>query len=453
MTSPRASTVMVSDRFSTTLRLCSTISTVRSAAACLMRAAMRPTSSWPMPAVGSSSSIISGSRASVVAISSARLRTWGSSTATVPAKSARPTAASSSRARAFSRSRVRSERQKSNECPRWRWSASRTFSSTLRCGNTAEIWNERTSPSRAMSAGFDPVMSRPLKRIRPLVGVRKWVRRLKQVVLPAPLGPINAWIAPRRTRRFTFLTATNPRNSLVSPSVSRMASVIARRSSLARMEHGLALLLPRAVGLVDLPRRHAVVLRAHHLLDHGARVAVERGVEQPLGVRGGRRRRLADLVDDVVQCRVHRPGRADPVDEPDGARLVGRDLVVEERQLLGPAQADDAGQAEDRPVGNDAVASGAEPDHRVAGGQAQVAGDRELKAAADRLAVEHAERDLGHVLELVERPDPVPVERLADRARGQRGAMHPRAERAPGATHGDERDLGIGGGPMAVLGP
>src|SRR2546428_4977668 len=135
-------------------------------------------------------------------------------------------------------------------------------------------------------------------------------------------------MAPRRTRRFTFLTATNPRNSLVSPSVSRMASVIARRSSLARMEHGLALLLPRAVGLVDFPRRHAVVLRAHHLLDQGARVAVERGVEQPLGVRVGRLRRLADLLDDVTQRRLHAFLRAHPLDEPDLARLLGRAVVV-----------------------------------------------------------------------------------------------------------------------------
>ena len=58
----------------TTLRLCSTISTVRLAATDLISAAMRSMSSWPMPAVGSSSSIISGSSASVVAISSARLR-------------------------------------------------------------------------------------------------------------------------------------------------------------------------------------------------------------------------------------------------------------------------------------------------------------------------------------------------------------------------------------------
>jgi len=68
----------------------------------------------------------------------------------------------------------------------------RTFSSAVRCGNTAEIWKERTRPSRAISAGRRPVMSRPLNVIRPRVGARKWVSRLKQVVLPAPLGPMRA---------------------------------------------------------------------------------------------------------------------------------------------------------------------------------------------------------------------------------------------------------------------
>ena len=48
---------------------------------------------------------------------------------------------------------TRSERQKSKLSPRWRCSAMRTFSSAVRCGNTAEIWKDRTRPSRAMSAG------------------------------------------------------------------------------------------------------------------------------------------------------------------------------------------------------------------------------------------------------------------------------------------------------------
>ena len=40
-----------------------------------------------------------------------------------------------------------------SEPPRCRCSATRTFSSTVRCGNTAEIWKLRTRPSRATSAG------------------------------------------------------------------------------------------------------------------------------------------------------------------------------------------------------------------------------------------------------------------------------------------------------------
>src|SRR5579872_587823 len=47
---------------------------------------------------------------------------------------------------------------------------------------------------------------------------------LKQVVLPAPFGPIKAWIEPRRTLRLTSLTAEKPPNSLLNPSVTRMCS-------------------------------------------------------------------------------------------------------------------------------------------------------------------------------------------------------------------------------------
>ena len=71
--------------------------------------------------------------------------------------------------------------------------------------NTAEIWNERTSPSRATSAGFmrRDVAALVGDRARG-VGCRNFVSRLKQVVLPAPFGPISAWIVPRRTFRSTL---------------------------------------------------------------------------------------------------------------------------------------------------------------------------------------------------------------------------------------------------------
>ncbi|MNL67399.1 hypothetical protein D3C87_1919800 [compost metagenome] len=62
----------------------------------------------------------------------------------------------------------------------------------MRWENTAEIWNERITPRRAICDGWARVMSSPLKRMLPDVGSRNFVSRLKQVVLPAPFGPISA---------------------------------------------------------------------------------------------------------------------------------------------------------------------------------------------------------------------------------------------------------------------
>ena len=75
----------------------------------------------------------------------------------------------------------------------------------VRCGNTAEIWNERTSraarPRPARSRGDVAAVEDDA----PALGSRNLVSRLKTVVLPAPLGPISAWIVPRRTLRSTPL--------------------------------------------------------------------------------------------------------------------------------------------------------------------------------------------------------------------------------------------------------
>src|SRR5215472_288466 len=67
-------------------------------------------------------------------------------------------------------------------------------------------------------------MSRPSNTMRPRLGVKNLLKRLKQVVLPAPLGPIMAWILPRATRRLTPRTATKPAKSLARSSVSRTVS-------------------------------------------------------------------------------------------------------------------------------------------------------------------------------------------------------------------------------------
>src|SRR5215831_10848823 len=62
----------------------------------------------------------------------------------------------------------------------------------------------------------------------PRVGSRKCVSRLKQVVFPAPFGPMSAWMLPRLTLRLTSLTATKPLNSLVSWRVSRINGSVMR---------------------------------------------------------------------------------------------------------------------------------------------------------------------------------------------------------------------------------
>ena len=160
--------------------------------------------------------------------------------------------------------------------PSFRCSATRTFSSTDRCANTAEIWNERTTPRRAIAAGCSCVMSSPSKTILPEVGVRNLVSRLKQVVLPAPFGPISAWIVPRRTRRLTLSTATKPLNSLVRSGVSRMKS------------EALMVTLPAS------PPRRCVRRRATSMRGvamAGAAVAAELGLVDADRDRGDRPRR------------------------------------------------------------------------------------------------------------------------------------------------------------------
>src|SRR5262245_21532242 len=88
------------------------------------------------------------------------------------------------------------------------------------------IWNERASPS-AERAGTDrSVTSAPAKRIRPASGRSSPASWATSVVLPAPLGPITAWISPGRTARATPSVATTPPNRLVSPCVSRSGSAI-----------------------------------------------------------------------------------------------------------------------------------------------------------------------------------------------------------------------------------
>src|SRR5262245_9328799 len=84
--------------------------------------------------------------------------------------------------------------------------------------------------------------------MRPRLGDRNLVNRLKKVVLPAPIGPRSAWIVPSATSRWTFLTARKPANSLVSFSVLRIGSPLNAGSSLGIPFGGLSILSRRDYG-------------------------------------------------------------------------------------------------------------------------------------------------------------------------------------------------------------
>ena len=71
------------------------------------------------------------------------------------------------------------------------------FSMTDSLVSALVSWKVRTIPWRARPCDLNLSTSLPLKTTDPVSGRSKPVSRLKKVVLPAPLGPINAVITPR----------------------------------------------------------------------------------------------------------------------------------------------------------------------------------------------------------------------------------------------------------------
>ena len=81
-------------------------------------------------------------------------------------------------------------------------------------------------PRRATSRGGSADTERPLKWISPALGSVKRVSRLNSVVLPAPLGPIRAWMCPFCTDRSTLSTAVKPLKRLLNRRVPSTSSVM-----------------------------------------------------------------------------------------------------------------------------------------------------------------------------------------------------------------------------------
>src|SRR5438128_3752347 len=76
-------------------------------------------------------------------------------------------------------------------------------------------------PRRQISDGRSPEVRSPLKNTAPAFSGMTPVIRLKTVLLPAPLGPIRPWIAPRATVMERSATASRPPNRRETPRSSR----------------------------------------------------------------------------------------------------------------------------------------------------------------------------------------------------------------------------------------
>ena len=125
-------------------------------------------------------------------------RAWpvGSVSAARSARFVSPTRASTASACAAALERSCDQRRRIS-------AAASTFSRTESDPKTSSRWKVRAMPRRARLWGLRPVMSVPSKMIRPALRVCSPQMALKQVVLPAPLGPMRPVTLPASTVRFT----------------------------------------------------------------------------------------------------------------------------------------------------------------------------------------------------------------------------------------------------------
>src|SRR5262245_6169559 len=121
------------------------------------------------------------------------------------------------------------------------------------------------------------------------------------------------------------------------------------------MESRLALLSPRLVSFRYLPGPQAGILCHDQLIGQHPGIVLKRLVEQPLGLSCGGWGTSTNLLDDLAQQFLALRRRAGIVDQSRRARFSGCNPFVQQRKLLGAAQADDPRQPQYCSIRNQAV--------------------------------------------------------------------------------------------------
>ena len=99
----------------------------------------------------------------------------------------------------------------------------RRLSATLSSGKISVIWNVRAMPSRTRASGGSAVTSLPSNFTLPAEGANRPLIRLKNVVLPAPFGPMIARSSPGSTVNETFSIAVRlPKRLLTASTWTRL---------------------------------------------------------------------------------------------------------------------------------------------------------------------------------------------------------------------------------------
>src|SRR5213592_256562 len=160
------------------------------------------------------------------------------------------------------------------------------------------IWKERANPRRARAGADSPVMSSPAKRTRPRSGKRLPASWLIRVVLPAPFGPMMAWVSPSRISRSTLsLASSAPKLFLKPRTSSRVLFILAgeqsreaapqekHRQHQERPEDELPVLRPARESVLDEEQREGAEHRpgdARHApeYDHEHKLARARPVHE-----------------------------------------------------------------------------------------------------------------------------------------------------------------------------
>ena len=94
-----------------------------------------------------------------------------------------------------------------------------TLSKTESFSIACSVWNVRRRPHRARRKSAIASRSSPKPRIAPSAGRTKPLRTLKNVVLPAPFGPIRPHVPPGKTT-LTSSSGVTPANRTVRPVTS-----------------------------------------------------------------------------------------------------------------------------------------------------------------------------------------------------------------------------------------